>query len=324
MPTLANIGIPESTFSGSTIYGHQHMSDSFHWPDQARLAMSFVVNIEEGSEMSIARGDKKPEPVDELGVALGIPIRNYVNESNYQYGINAGAARVFNLFNNHQIPVTVTAAAMALENAPQLVALIQQGQHETCSHGWRWVHQFSFEEDREREFIDKAVTSIRQSTGTRPSGWLSRYLHTDNTRALLAEAGFVYHMDDLSDDRPCWETIDTVKGPVSMVKVPYALDTNDMKFWTAPSYTPQQWLDYAVATFDQLYEEGATSPKMMSLGLHLRIIGRPGRIGVLKKFIGHVQAHQDVWCTTRLAIAKHFKTQVSLPPGSTDSETLQQ
>lgn len=299
------------------------MNKDYRWPDEARLAMSFVVNIEEGSEMSIARGDKKPEPVDELGVALGIPIRNHANESNYQYGINAGAARVFGLFNEHQIPVTVTAAAVALENAPLLLPLIQDGQHEVCSHGWRWIHQFSYDEEREREFINKAISSIESTTGKRPLGWLSRYLHTDHTRALLAEAGFAYHMDDLSDDCPRWDIVDTKNGRASIVIVPYALDTNDMKFWTAPGYTPQQWLDYAVATFDQLYIEGEHAPKMMSLGLHLRIIGRPGRINALKKFISHVRSHSHVWCTTRLEIAQHFKSQNPVPANTVDSEVGQ-
>ncbi len=289
------------------------MTASFSWPNQARLAMSFVINIEEGSEMTVARGDKGPEPVDELGVALKIPIRNYANESNYQYGIRAGAPRVFGLFRKHGIPTTVTAAAMAIENAPELADMIRDGGHETCSHGWRWIHQFSYDEARERDFIDKAVTSIASTTGTRPYGWLSRYLHTDRTRRLLAEAGFAYHMDDFSDDVPRWDVVETDAGPKPIVIVPYALDTNDMKFWTAPSYTPQDWLDYAIATFDQLYEEGADGPKMMSLGLHLRIIGRPGRIGVLEKFIQYVKSQPDVWCATRLDIARHFAASIPAP-----------
>ena len=289
------------------------MTASFSWPNHARLAMSFVINIEEGSEMTVARGDKGPEPVDELGVSLKIPIRNYANESNYQYGIRAGAPRVFGLFRKHGIPTTVTAAAMAIENAPELADMIRDGGHETCSHGWRWIHQFSYDEARERDFIDKAVKSIEATTGTRPYGWLSRYLHTDRTRRLLAEAGFAYHMDDFSDDVPRWDVVETDAGPKPIVIVPYALDTNDMKFWTAPSYTPQDWLDYAIATFDQLYEEGADGPKMMSLGLHLRIIGRPGRIGVLEKFIQYVKSQPDVWCATRLDIARHFAASIPAP-----------
>ena len=290
------------------------MSRLFDWPDGARLAMSFVINVEEGSEMSVARGDKGPEPVDELGVSLKIPIRNFMNESNYDYGIRAGAQRVFGLFKGRGIRATVTAAAQALERAPQVAAMVVDGNHETCSHGWRWIHQFSYDEERERSFIEKAVSSIEATTGTRPYGWLSRYLHTERTRRLLTENGFVYHMDDLSDDVPRWEWVETGSGRTPMVIVPYALDTNDMKFWTAPAYTPRDWLDYAVATFDQLYEEGGQDTRMMSLGLHLRVIGRPGRIGALARFMDHVQSKPDVWCATRLDIARHFAECV--PAGS--------
>lgn len=288
---------------------------SFHWPNKARLAMSFVVNVEEGSEMSIGRGDKGPEPVDELGVVLKIPIRNYANESNYEYGLRAGAPRVFDLFADHGVTTTVTAAAQSLESAPHVARMIVDGGHETCSHGWRWVHQFSYDERREKEFIDKAVSSISKTTGTRPYGWLSRYLHTDRTRRLLAEAGFLYHMDDFSDDVPRWDLVETSTGTKPIVIVPYALDTNDMKFWTAPGYTPDQWFDYAIATFDQLYAEGAKQPRMMSLGLHLRIIGRPGRIAALEKFICYVESKKDVWCATRLQIAQHFANSVPAPKG---------
>jgi allantoinase len=288
----------------------------FRWPDGARLAMSFVINIEEGSEMSVARGDKGPEPVDELGVALKIPIRNFANESNYDYGLRAGAPRVFGAFARAGIRTTVTAAAQSLEVAPHVARMVVEGGHETCSHGWRWVHQFSFDEARERAFIDRAVTSIEASTGTRPYGWLSRYLHTENTRRLLVDAGFFYHMDDFSDDVPRWDLVETADGARPLVIMPYALDTNDMKFWTAPAYTPQQWLDYARATFDRLYAEGAEAPRMMSLGLHLRIIGRPGRIGALEAFIAHVAAHDGVWCAPRLDIARAFAAAVPAPEAS--------
>ena len=287
---------------------------TFAWPNGSRLAMSFVINVEEGSEMSTLRGDKGPEPVDELGVALKIPIRNYGNESNYQYGIRAGAARVFGAFERAGIVTTVTAAAQALEAAPDVARRIVEGGHETCSHGWRWVHQFSLDAERERAFIQKAVDGIEHSTGTRPYGWLSRYLHTDATRSLLAEMGFTYHMDDYSDDVPRWDVVETAAGRKPIVVVPYALDTNDMKFWLAPGYTPGQWLDYAVETFDRLHAEGADGQaRLMSLGLHLRIIGRPGRIGALERFIAHVQAKGDVWCATRLDIARAFAQAVPAP-----------
>lgn len=282
------------------------MTYRFTLPEDQRLAMSFVVNVEEGAEQSVAAGDKGPEPVDELGVAPKVPIRNYANESNYLYGINAGAPRVMSLLARHAFRCTFTAAAVALEKAPGLARAIVAAGHEVCSHGHRWIHQFSFKEDREREFIRAATESIRVSTGERPYGWLSRYLFTENTRRLLIEEGYLYHMDDLADDVPRWEFVGAGGDRRGIVIVPYALDTNDMKFWLAPAYSPAQWLDYAIASFDQLYEEGASQPKLMSLGVHLRIIGRPGRIGALARFMQHVAAHKDVWVASRLSIAKRF------------------
>ena len=282
------------------------MPSRFTLPHDQRLAMSFVVNVEEGAERSIAAGDKRPEPVDELGVALKAPVRNYPNESNYQYGIKAGAPRVFGLLARYGFTCTVTAAAVALEKAPELAKDVAAAGYEVCSHGHRWVHQFSFPEDREREFIHQATESLRASTGERPYGWLSRYLFTAHTRRLLVEEGYIYHMDDFADDVPRWEFVETGGATRGIVVVPYALDTNDMKFWIAPSYTPAQWLDYCIASFDQLYAEGAEQPKIMSLGVHLRIAGRPGRIGALARFMQHVGAHKDVWVTSRLAIARRF------------------
>lgn len=167
-------------------------------------------------------------------------------------------------------------------------------------------------EDDERAFIRRAVEAIKAITGTRPYGWLSRYLLTEHTRRLLVEEGFTYHMDDYSDDAPFWDVVDG--KPI--VILPYALDNNDMKFWTAPALTPAQWLEYAIDTFDVLYEEGASQPRMMSLGVHLRIIGRPGRIRVFERFLAHVQSHPDVWVATRQQIADHFAAQMPAPMGS--------
>jgi len=278
------------------------MSALERWPERARIALSVVVNVEEGSEASVAEGDRGPEVVDELGVALRKAVRNHGNESNYRYGLKAGAPRVLRLLEEHGVRATFTAAAQSLERAPALARRIVGGGHEVCSHGWRWVHQFRMEEAEEREFIQRATCSIETSTGTRPTGWLSRYLHTDNTRRLLIEEGYGYHMDDYSDDLPFWDRID---GRPILV-LPYALDSNDMKMWTAPSLTPRQWLEYAVDTFDWLYREGAEDPKMMSLGLHLRIIGRPGRIGAFERFLAHVRRHHRVWCATRARIAQRW------------------
>lgn len=282
------------------------MSDRFTLPSDARVALSIVVNMEEGAEQNVVAGDKHPEPVDELGVALRIPVRNLANESNYQYGIRAGAARVFRVLADRGATCTVTAASAALAQAPKVAKMIVAGGHEVCAHGYRWVHQFSFDEERERAFIRKAIETQLAAIGCRPFGWLSRYLFTEQTRRLLIEEGFVYHMDDYSDDVPRWEQVETAEGRRRIVVVPYALDTNDMKFWVAPGYTPAQWLDYAVATFDQLYAEGAGRPVMMSLGVHLRIIGRPGRIGAFDQFLQHALSHKAVWTASRLAIAQRF------------------
>ena len=260
-------------------------------PGDARLALSLVVNVEEGSEMTIADGDRGPEVVDELGVSLRKSIRNYGNESNYQYGLKAGAPRIMRLLRDRGMP--------------DLARQIAADGHETCSHGWRWVHQFQMEEDAERDFIQKAIASIEKTTGTRPYGWLSRYLLTKNTRRLLVEEGFTYHMDDYSDDIPFWDK--TYAKPI--VILPYTLDSNDMKMWTAPSLTPSDWLEYTIDTFEWLYREGADAPRMMSLGVHLRIIGRPGRIGYFERFLDHVAAKPDVWIATRKAIADHWATQ---------------
>ena len=274
----------------------------WRWPNGARLALSIVVNVEEGSELTIARGDRGPDPVDELGVAMRSAVRNFGNESNYAYGLKEGGPRVLKLLDEYKFPATFAAAAMSLESAPYLAEAIVDGPHEPCSHGWRWIHQHRFDRDEEKAFIERAVESIERTTGARPYGWLSRYLHTEHTRELLSELGFEYHMDDYSADAPFW---DKTLQP-NMVVMPYALDSNDMKMWTAPSLTPPQWLQYATDTFDCLYQEGALLPRLMSLGLHLRIIGRPGRIGALRDFMEYVRRHDDVWVATRLDIARHF------------------
>jgi allantoinase len=295
------------------------LSTAWLWPHKAALALSVVVNVEEGSEYSVADGDPTPEPVDELGVVLKKPVRMHGNESNYRYGITEGAPRVLALLDEFKVRATWTAAALSLERAPALAFAIKSRGDETCSHGWRWVHQFRLNETEEREFIRRAANSIEASTGTRPVGWLSRYLHTEHTRRLLQEEGFTYHMDDYSADTPFWAQVQGSSKPMCIV--PYALDSNDMKMWVAPAYTPAMWLQYACDTFDQLLAEGQRQreqggpPRLMSLGLHLRIIGRPGRIGALRQFLAHVQQRRssDVWYATRREVAEHFMREVPAP-----------
>ena len=177
--------------------------------------------------------------------------RSLGNESSYRYGIRAGAPRVLALLDRYRIQATFTAAAVALERAPDLARAIVAAGHEVRAHGHRWIHQFSMDEAAEREFIQTAAVSIEKTTGRRPAGWLSRYLFTERTRRLLIEEGFSYHMDDYSDDVPFWDVVDGR----AIVVLPYALDSNDMKMWVAPAFTPEQWLAYAVDTFDVLYDE---------------------------------------------------------------------
>lgn len=284
----------------------------FCWPNGAKLALSLVVNVEEGAERSILQGDKGPEPVDELGAVPRKPVRVHGNESNYQYGINRGAPRVLGALDAAKVPATWTVCAQALEKAPWLAEAIVARGDEPCSHGYRWLFTAFMNEAEERDFIDKGTTSIAATCGRRPVGYLSRYLHTDLTRQILSEQGYLYHMDDYSDDFPYWDDLNGKVDPI--VVLPYAIDSNDMKFWLSPAFAPDMWLDYAKRTFDCLLTESHTDgARMMSLGLHLRIIGRPGRIGALTEFLDYVTGggigREDVWIATREEIAQHFKNE---------------
>ena len=291
------------------------LPSDFTWPDGARLALSIVVNVEEGAEMNIVDGDPGPEPVDELGSIPRRPVRVHGNESNYRYGIDVGAPRVFGMLAERGLSATATAAALALERAPHLARrLIEEG-HEIACHGYRWVHQYRMDEAAERDFICRARDSIESTSGVRPVGWLSRFLHTDSTRRILAEEGFVYHMDDYSSDLPYWDRVETSDGQRRAILVlPYAVDSNDIKMWTAPSLNPRDWAQYAIDTFDYLAEEAEREgARMMSLGLHLRIVGRPGRAGALRRILDHVVERGKVWVATRRAIADAYADAVPAP-----------
>ncbi|MBU6406939.1 MAG: polysaccharide deacetylase family protein [Alphaproteobacteria bacterium] len=283
----------------------------FTWPNGATLAVSIVVNVEEGAEQNILDGDKAPEPVDELGAVPKKPLRAHGNESNYQYGIKAGWPRVLRLLDAYGIDPTVTAAALALARAPQIAGDLRTRRWEVAGHGYRWSHQFWMDEAAERDFIVKARDLIAATTGEPPKGWLSRYLVTDNTRRILAEEGFVYHMDDYSDDLPFWDAVTTRQGRKPIVVMPYAIDTNDMKMWVAPAMQPWDWARYAIETLDWLSRE--PGPRMASIGLHLRIVGRPGRIGALEQILEHVSKMPNVWVASRAKIAAAFAAAVAPP-----------
>lgn len=282
----------------------------FTWPGGKTLAFSLVVNVEEGAERGIWQGDKAPEPVDELVSGLKAPIRVHGNESNYQYGINRGAPRILERLEQYNIPATWTICAQALEKAPWLGTAIAERGDEPANHGYRWLFTFNKTREEERDFVRKGTQSIKATTGRKPVGYLSRYLHTDHLRRTLSEEGYLYHMDDYSDDFPRWEHFEDGTKPI--IVLPYAVDSNDMKFWLDPSFTTDMWVDYAKATFNVLRTEAQThGARMMSLGLHLRIIGRPGRIGALDEVLDYITGHDDVWIATREQIAQHFADQVA-------------
>ena len=281
----------------------------FTWPNGAKLALSLVVNVEEGAERGIWQGDKVNEPVDELVSGLKAPIRVHGNESNYQYGINRGAVRVLRELDAAHVPATWTVCAQALEKAPWIAKAIIARGDEPCSHGYRWLFTAFMDKEAEANFVRKGTDSIVATCGRRPVGYLSRYLHTDDLRETLAQQDYLYHMDDYYDDFPRWHYFDNDTPPI--IVLPYAVDTNDMKFWLSPSFTPDMWLDYAKRSFDELLEESLREgARMMSLGLHLRIIGRPGRIGALRDFLNYVKDRKDVWIARREDIASHFAAHI--------------
>ena len=272
------------------------------WPKGARVALSMVVNYEEGSEHSYAFGDPAQESYREYPKVLPEGVRDLANESNYEYGSRAGFWRIMRIFEKHAAPATFYCCALALERNPEAARAIPAAGHEVCSHGYRWEEPYHLSEVEERAWIDKAVESLRKTTGLRPEGWYSRYAPSLHTRRLLArEGGFVYDSDSYADDLPYY--VD-VEGKPFLV-LPYSLEVNDVKFWTTSAYShADDFFQYMKDTLDFLYEEGATYPKMMSVGLHLRISGRPGRAKALDDFLAYARGLGDVWITRRIDIAR--------------------
>ncbi len=276
------------------------------WPGGARLAVQIVMNYEEGAEYSIPDGDGFSEPylTEVPGATLGPGKRDLISESVYEYGSRAGFWRLMRLFAQRNIKVTVFGAALALERNPAAAAAIREARHEVCSHGWRWVGFQDMSEEEEREQMRRAVESIARTIGERPYGWYCRYAPSVNTRRLVVEhGGFLYDSDAYNDDLPYWVK---VCGKDHLV-IPYTLDVNDMKFSVAPGFSsPSGYFEYMRDAFDILYREGATQPKMMSVGLHARLAGRPGRTAALERFLDHVLQHEDVWICRRVDIARHW------------------
>lgn len=271
------------------------------WPGGARIAVSVVVNYEEGSERSYAMGDPDQESSTEWNSYL-LPdgVRNLAMESMYEYGSRVGIWRIFEALDRYGVKATFFACAVALEQNPQVAEAIVGGGHGVVSHGYRWEETFRLDRDEEREHIRVALASFERSLGYRPRGWYCRYGPSIHTRELVVEEGFDYDCDAYNDDLPY---VVEVNGKQHLV-VPYTPDVNDFRFWQSPGLsTASQFFEYLKDSFDTLYREGAQQPRMMSIGLHPRQIGRPGRIAGLERFLEYTQGFDDVAYLTRDQIA---------------------
>jgi len=276
------------------------------WPGGARIALQFVVNYEEGGENSVLHGDAASEAfLSEIVGAQPIPGARHVNmESIYEYGSRAGFWRLHRLFAERGVPVTVYGVAMALERNPEAVAAMHEAGWEIATHGYRWIDYQHLPEEIERAHMRKAIAIHTRVCGSRPLGWyLGRC--SPNTRRLVAEeGGFLYDADSYADELPYW---DASHGRPQLI-VPYTLDANDMRFATSQGFNSgDQFFSYLKDSFDVLYAEGETAPKMLSIGLHCRLVGRPGRAAALARFLDYVRGFGRVWCTRRIDIARHWQ-----------------
>lgn len=275
------------------------------WPNGARVAVQFVLNYEEGGENTVLNGDKGAETfLSEIINAAPVDGMRHVSmESIYEYGTRAGVWRLLRLFKKYDLPVTIFAVALALEKYPEMAQAFLRDGHEICSHGYRWINYQYVDEATEREHMQKAIDIITRITGERPLGWYTGRTSPNTRKLVVEEGGFLYDADDYSDDLPFWD--DSLGKP--QLVVPYTLDSNDMRFAAAQGFnTGEHFYTYLKDAFDTLYAEGAESPKMLSIGLHCRIVGRPGRIAGLEKFIRYVKEHDKVWLCRRIDIARHW------------------
>jgi len=281
-----------------------------HWPGDARVALQIVVNYEEGGENAVLHGDPASETfLSEIIGAQPFEGRRHMSmESIYEYGSRAGFWRLMRLFEERQLPVTMFAVGMALERHPDAAKAMVELGHEIASHGWRWINYDQIDEATEREHMRLAIASIETLTGQRPLGWYTGRTSERTQRLVAEEGGFLYDADSYADDLLYWTKVAAHGNMVDHLIVPYTLDANDMRFATAQGFnTSDQFYTYLRDSFDTLYEEGLTAPKMMSVGLHCRLAGRPGRIAGLKRFLDHVQSRDRVWICRRLDIARHWR-----------------
>lgn len=280
------------------------------WPGNARIAVQFVLNYEEGAENHVLHGDAGSEQfLSDIIGAASYPDRHMSMDSLYEYGSRAGFWRIHQEFSRRGLPLTVFGVAMALARHPDIVAAIKAADYDVVSHGWRWIHYQHMDSDMEREHLHKAVHVLTDLFGKPPTGWYTGR-DSPNTRRLVVEhGGFEYDSDYYGDDLPFWTEVPCGDGSRKPhLIVPYTLDANDMRFATAQGFnTAEQFYTYLKDSFDVLYEEGEDAPKMMSIGMHCRLLGRPGRFRALQRFLDYVQQHERVWVCTRQQIATHWR-----------------
>ena len=280
------------------------------WPGGARIAVQFVLNLEEGGENCVLHGDAGSEQfLSEIIGAAAYPARHMSMESIYEYGSRVGAWRILREFERRGLPLTVFGVAMAMQRNPELTAACLELGHEIASHGWRWIHYQDMPIDTEREHLRRAVAIHTALTGAPPLGWYTGR-DSPNTRRLVAEhGGFLYDADCYGDELPFWTEVALGDGSrVPHLIVPYTLDANDMRFATPQGFnTATQFFDYLRDSFDVLYAEGEDTPRMLSIGMHARLLGRPGRFIALRRFLDHIAAHDRVWVCRRVDIARHWR-----------------
>lgn len=296
---------PERDFAG-----YRDQPPAIRWPGGARLAVSVVVNIEEGAELSIGDGDARNESIYEA-VEEVQGHRDLCMESHFEYGPRAGWPRIRAVLARRGVVATLNACGRALERTPWIAAEAMADGHEVAAHGWRWERHVDMDEATERRAIARTVAAITKAAGMPPRGWHTRSATSARTRDLLLEqGGFLYDSNAYNDDLPY-----VVAGPAGPhVVLPYAFDTNDMRFFNRGGFTfGADFARYCCDAFDWLYAEGATAPRMLSIGLHTRMIGRPGRIGGLEQFLDHALAHKGVWFATRAQIAEAWREGLGLP-----------
>jgi len=283
------------------LIGYGKSPPKARWPGDARIAISVVVNYEEGSERSLLDGDPHHETNNEVPSPVPPDTRDLFNESMFEYGSRAGVWRLLRIFDKHGIPATHFCCALAIERNPEVGKEIVRRGDEVCGHGYRWEEYYAFEKEEERASIIKTLDSLERTTGQRPVSWFTRYGISVNTRELLSEiGGFVYDSNAVNDDLPYYTTVQNKPWLV----LPYSIEVNDARFWRGGLVSTEDFYNYMKDSFDCLYEEGEETPKMMSVGLHCRITGRPPRSRAVERFLQYAKGHPGVWFARRIDIAR--------------------